>query len=184
MSRRHGSPRGEGGEGKRTERTLKEISVTVWLTPENASFFLKNGFLYIRCGENEQRAYLARQFPFELPWEMLSVLDREGQEIGILRTLEPFDAETRTLLENELRRRYYAPVIEQILQVKERYGFSYWRVRTAEGEVTFTLHDTFRSIVRTGETRLIFLDVDGNRFEIPDVTSLDRRSYKKIELYL
>jgi hypothetical protein len=75
-------------------------------------------------------------------------------------------------------------VIKSILQVKERYGFSYWKVKTAEGEVSFTLHDTFRSIIRSGDQRLILLDVDGNRFEIPNVEELDRKSYKKIELYL
>ena len=68
--------------------------------------------------------------------------------------------------------------------MKERYGFSYWKVKTEEGEVRFTLHDTFRSIIRAGEKRVILLDVDGNRFEIPDVDALDRKSYKKIELYL
>jgi hypothetical protein len=69
-------------------------------------------------------------------------------------------------------------------EVKERYGFSYWKVQTDEGEVTFTLHDTFRSIVRASEFRVILMDVDGNRFDIPDVRELDRKSYKKIELYL
>ena len=32
--------------------------------------------------------------------------------------------------------------------------------------------------------RAYILDVDGNRYEIPDVEALDRQSYKKIELYL
>ena len=57
-------------------------------------------------------------------------------------------------------------------------------METEEGSVSFTLHDTFRSIIRAGEHRLIFLDVNGNRFELPDTEALDRKSYKKIELYL
>ena len=175
----------EGGRHKRPERTLAELSVTVWLTPENASFSIKNGFLYVKTGEaEERRAFLCRQFPFELLWEFISVLDDSQQEIGIIRRLDDFSDEMRTLLETELRRRYYAPVILGIKQVKERYGFSYWKVTTAEGEVSFTLHDTFRSIIRAGDQRLILLDVDGNRFEIPNVEQLDRKSYKKIELYL
>jgi len=186
MDKHSSMPRegGHKGDGKRSERTLAELSVTVWLTPENASFFLKNGFLYIKHGEVEQRAFLCRQFPFELLWEFISVLDDSQQEIGIIRRLEDFSDEPRELLTTELRRRYYAPVIQSILNVKERYGFSYWKVRTAEGDVSFTLHDTFRSIIRSGDHRLIFLDVDGNRFEIPNVEELDRKSYKKIELYL
>ena len=166
------------------KRTLAELSVTVWLTPENSLFYQKNGFLYVRYQENEARVFLCRQFPLEMLWEFISVLDEEQQEIGIIRRIDLFEDRQRELLETELRRRYFAPVIEEILHVKERYGFSYWKVRTSEGTVNFTLHDTFRSIFRARENRLILSDVDGNRFEIPDVEKLDRKSYKKIELYL
>ena len=188
MEHRHTLTIGEGrenrGEHQKKERTLAEISVTVWITPENASFESKNGFLYIKYGENEQRAFLCRQFPFEKLWEFISVMDEEQREIGIIRDVTAFDEATRTLLTDELNRRYYAPEILSIISFKERYGFSYWKVKTPDGEVSFTLHDTFRSIIRAGEKRMILLDVDGNRFEIPDVDALDRRSYKKIELYL
>lgn len=187
MEHRKRPPRGgaRGGErGERPERSLKDISVTVWLTPENAAFFTKNGFLYIKYQEKEQRAFLCRQFPFEMQWEFISVMNDEQQEIGIIRSLDLFEGETRELLRLELERRYYAPVIKSIGQVKERYGFSYWKVTTEEGEISFTLHDTFRSIIHAEEKRLVILDVDGNRFEIPNVDALDRKSYKKIELYL
>ena len=177
-------PHGEGKGTEKKERSLAEISVTVWLTPENTFFYLKNGFLYIKHGERDERAFLCRQFPFELMWEFISVMDDEKREIGIIRRVSDFDGEANVLLTDELSRRYYSPVIESILHVKERYGFSYWKVRTGEGEVSFTLHDTYRSIIHAGEGRVILLDVDGNRFEIPDVEALDRKSYKKIELYL
>jgi len=173
----------EKAESKKN-RTLAELSVTVWLTPENASFYQKNGFLYVRHQEQDSRAFLCRQFPLEMLWEFISVLDENQQEIGIVRRTDLFAGEQRELLETELKRRYFAPVIEEIIQVKERYGFSYWKVRTAEGTLNFTLHDTFRSIFRAQENRLILSDVDGNRFEIPDVEKLDRKRYKKIELYL
>ncbi len=183
----HGGPPREPRKSRREgkERTLAEISVTVWLTPENASFSLNNGLLFVSVdGKEAQRAYLCRQFPFDLLWEFISVLDDEQTEIGIIRDLSVFEGEIHTLLRDELSRRYYAPTIKRIHNVKERYGFSYWRVTTEEGIVNFTLHDTFRSIIRAGENRLIFLDVNGNRFEIPNVEELDRKSYKKIELYL
>ena len=187
MEHREMSPKGgrrgeHGSHGK--ERTLAEISVTVWLTPENADFYMKNGFLFINHDGREQRAFLCRQFPFEMLWEFISVLDEEQCEIGIIRNVELFAGEARELLVTELSRRYYSPVIKSIKSAKERYGFSYWKVETDEGEISFTLHDTYRSIIRAGESRIIFMDVDGNRFEIPDVEQLDRKSYKKIELYL
>ena len=54
----------------------------------------------------------------------------------------------------------------------------------AEGEVRFTLHDTYRSIQRVESARIVFSDVNGNRFEIPDLERLDARSRRRLELYL
>ena len=179
----HSGPFG-GGSDKGPARTLAELSVTVWLTPQNATFYLKNDFLHIKTKTYEGRAFLCRQFPFELEWEFISVMDEHQQEVGIIKAVSLFEGESYEMLCTELRRRYYTPVIDKILSVKERYGFSYWRVHTAEGNVNFTLHDTYRSIIRASGNRVILLDVNGNRFEIPNVEALDRKSYKKIELYL
>ena len=168
---------------ERKERTLADLSATVWLTPENAAFSFEDHFLYVQMGDVKERAFLCRQFPFELQWEFISVLNAESEEIGIIRDVELF-GENAVLLREELKRRYYSPVIKKILSVKERYGFSYWKVMTEEGEVSFTLHDTYRSIIHASEDRVLMLDVNGNRFEIPSVGALDKKSYKKIELYL
>ncbi|MBE6602365.1 MAG: DUF1854 domain-containing protein [Ruminococcaceae bacterium] len=180
----HHGPNGGPPRREKRERSLAEISVTVWLTAENASFACKNGLLFVTYGGEEKRAFLSRQFPFDFLWEFISVLDEEQAEIGIIRRLSDFEGEAYALLRTELEHRYFAPTVIRILSVKERYGFSYWKVVTEEGNVSFTLHDTFRSIIRAGEHRLIFMDVNGNRFELPDVEKLDRKSYKKIELYL
>ena len=183
--RGRGGPHGGPGRPDRgPARSLAELSVTVWLTPENATFYVKNDFLHIKTETYEGRAHLCREFPFELEWEFISVMNEEQAEVGIIKSVSLFEGVGEELIRTELRRRYYAPVIDKILGVKERYGFSYWRVHTAEGNVSFTLHDTYRSIIRASHNRVVLLDVNGNRFEIPDVEALDRKSYKKIELYL
>ncbi len=135
-----------------------------------------------------ERIFLSRAFPFDMPEEYISVLDKDKKEIGFIRSLDDFDGEARELLKNELNAKYYTPVIKKILSVKERYGFSYWKCECEFGEKSFTLQDTFRSIIKAtnpdGSERIFILDVDGNRYEIPNVETLDRQSYKKIELYL
>ena len=135
-----------------------------------------------------ERIYLSRAFPFDMPYEYISVLDKDKKEIGFIRSLDDFDEPARTQLIHELETKYYTPVIKKILSVKERYGFSYWKTECEFGEKSFTLQDTFRSIIKSprddGTERIFILDVDGNRYEIPDVEALDRKSYKKIELYL
>ena len=135
-----------------------------------------------------ERIFLSRAFPFDMPYEYISVLDKDKKEIGFIRSLDDFDEPAKTQLIRELETKYYTPVIKKILSVKERYGFSYWKTECEFGEKSFTLQDTFRSIIKSprddGTERIFILDVDGNRYEIPDVEALDRKSYKKIELYL
>lgn len=162
----------------------EDLTQTVWLTPENASFSRKNGLLRLSFGGKELRVSLRRNFPLEELWSFLSVLDEKEEEVGMIRDLSQFGKAEEELLRAELERRYYAPVILKILSLKERFGFSYWKVETAEGKMEFTLRDTYKSLVRLGGNRVFVLDVDGNRFVIPDLTALDRKSYRKIELYL
>ncbi len=160
------------------------------LDSQNARFKKENGFLTLVCIENGEekthnRIYLHRAFPHNLPFDYISVLGDEKKEIGIIYTVEDFDADTVALLKEEIARRYYLPVISEIKSVKERYGFSYWKVLLDGGrEMSFTMQDTYKNIIHTAQDSLVLVDVDGNRFAIPDVSSLSSKSYRKIEIYL
>ncbi len=196
---------------------LRGIVDIVYLNKDNCQVTEKNGFIGMRAivdkpkdtlladtenkdevqspdipeGKTEivlERIFLSRAFPFDMPNEYISVLDKNKKEIGFIRSLDDFDEPARSMLRQELETKYYTPVIKKILSVKERYGFSYWKTICEFGEKSFTLQDTFRSLIKAtnadGTERVYVLDVDGNRYEIPDVEALDRQSYKKIELYL
>ncbi len=158
------------------------------LTPENAVFSENNGFVALtltKGGEkvSYNKVSLRRCFPFELKSEYISVLDEDGCEVGLIYSITDF-SDGALILEKELSRRYYEPVIENIISIKERYGFSYWKVTlTDKRKIEFTMQDTFRNILRAGD-KAILLDVDGNRFVINSLLSLDKKSFKKIELYL
>lgn len=174
--------------------SLHDIIKVIYLNSENSKFDTKNSFLTLDTElENEEgeiekkhydRVYLHRAFPFDNPFSYISVLDKDSKEIGFIRELNNLDEETQKLIVHELQRKYYAPVIQSIISVNDRYGYSYWKVMTDSGELTFTLQDTYRSILKVGTNRLFIIDMDANRFEIPDVEKLDFKSYKKIELYL
>ena len=166
---------------------IKEGSAAiVRLDKENSVFSVKNGFMAAKVGDTEYaRVFLHRTFPFDKPWEYISVTDPDNKEIGIIYNISDYDADTEKLLRTELERKYYEPKVKTILSLKERYGFSYWTVMTAEDrKVNFTMQDTFRNIIRIGEDKAILLDVDGNRFIIESIIGLDRKSQKKIELYI
>lgn len=162
----------------------------VKLDGQNSSFVEKNGFLSLtvdKNGEKKQydRIFLHRAFPFEFGFEFISVLDDEKNEIGIIYNVSDFSGESSELIKREIEKKYYSPCIVEIKSLKERYGFSYWKVVLDDGrEQSFTMQDTFKNILHTSEDSIILVDVDSNRYTIKSISALSSKSYRKIELYL
>lgn len=160
------------------------------LAGEKCSFFEKNGFLSLALkdegGEKTyDRVFLHRAFPHEFLYQYISVLDEEKKEIGIIYDVSDLDGESENLVRTEIDLKYYSPIIKEIKSVKERYGFSYWKVILDDGRnKEITMQDTFKNILHTGEDSIALVDVDGNRYTIKSVSKLNSRSYRKIELYL
>ncbi len=179
----------ENKENK-NEIMLENAARIIRLDKENARFEIKNRFLSaITVEEGEEKRYdrvfLHRAFPHELLWEYISVTDEESREVGLIYNIEDFDEETAALLKREIEKKYYSPIIKSINSVKERYGFSYWKVVTVEGKkLNFTMQDTYRNIIHTGDDSAFLIDVDGNRYTLKSISELDRKSYRRIELYL
>ncbi len=195
-------------------KTLSDIVSVTYLNRDNCSFTEKNGFLGLRAtidkrevslweqhrhedntadGDTEEiildRIFLSRAFPFEKPFEYISVFDGDKHEIGFIRSLtEDFDEAVCARLMRELEESYYCPIIHRILSVKLQRGISYWQVECDFGEASFSLRDVYVDMRKiegeNGELRLLLTDVYGNRYEIPDANALDRQSYRRIELYL
>jgi hypothetical protein len=65
--------------------------------------------------------------------------------------------------------------------MKEEFGYIYWEVETDRGSRRFTTKGHHDSVMPITDTRVLVLDVDGNRFEIPDFNALDVKSAKQIE---
>ena len=179
----------ENNENK-NEIMLEKSARIIRLDESNSSFEMKNGFLTMTVKEDGEekscgRVFLHRAFPHELLWEYISVSGDEGKEIGLIYNVDDLTESDRALIVTEIERKYYSPVIKSISALKERYGFSYWKAVGEDGKsFNFTMQDTFRNIIHTGEDSLILVDVDGNRYTIKSVAELDRKSYRKIELYL
>jgi len=191
-------------------QSFTELVDIIYFTPENAKLYeTENGFaalnafippvnkddLAIEAKGAEQgnkqpvwqdlgRVLFHRAFPFEKPNEFISVQDEDGKEYGIIRNLADFDGKGRDIVEKALNRKYFCPEIKRIRKLQEQFGYSLWEVDTSVGAMELVLKDTFGSIIRISDTYLIINDISGNRYVIPDVSALDRKSYRKIELYL
>jgi len=173
-------------------KTTEAIEVQ-YMTPENTKFERRGDFLSVTTtvpddegNTNERKlnkVYFHRSFPFDMLTEFISVLDEENNEIGLIRSVYDFDEATAQMILEELEKKYFAPIILRIKSVKERFGYSIWNVDTNVGNLKFSVRDTYRSIIWAGNNRAFIVDVDSNRYEIPDITKLDKKSFKHIELY-
>lgn len=143
----------------------------------------KGGFLSLKLsnGEFYNRVNLYRAFPLSKPDEFISVRDVDDEEIGIIRYLDDVDNPTRELINIELDRRYFSPVVEEILSLKDEYGHVYMTIITNSGQREITVPMGSSNIIKLKNNRIILLDIDGNRYDIVDYKKLDSKSIKLLE---
>ena len=53
---------------------------------------------------------------------------------------------------------------------------------TTSGNRKITANNNSSSFVRLSAVRVLIVDVDGNRFNIPDITKLDKKSIRNLEV--
>lgn len=129
--------------------------------------------------ENERswaKVSVARAFPLSNPDHYIGFLDGAGKDIGLLHEPDQLDHESHRVLVEELEKRYFVPMVERVLNVREEFGTIYWIVLTDRGEKEFVVRNIRDNLQELSATRIILTDVDGNRFEFPDISKLDGKS--------
>lgn len=129
--------------------------------------------------ENERswtKVGMARAFPLSDPDHYIGFLDGAGKDMGLIHDPSLLDPESRKVMEEELEKRYFVPLVERVLNVKEEYGTVYWTVETDRGEKEIIVRNLRDNLLELSSSRVIITDVDGNRFEFPDINKLDGKS--------
>jgi hypothetical protein len=124
-----------------------------------------------------------RAFPMTDPSGWISFLGPDGREILFLPSLERLDSETRRVLDQELAKREFVPVIRRILRVVGEATPADFDVETDRGATRFTL-DSEDDIRNFGPHRLLITDSRKLRYQVPDMRVLDGHSRRLIEKFL
>ena len=186
-------PGGRGGDFddfqlEQMEKETEEMLRVRYLNDDNAKFERTGtGFLSLRVGEEcYPRVQVVRMFPFSDKNQFISIRTAEerSKEIGIVENMRAVSKETAEMLEEQLTLHYFTPVIQKINKIKDEYGFAYWNVVTDHGECNFTIRMGGNSIIHLSDTRILIMDIDENRFEIPDVNALSAAERKRLDLFL
>ena len=127
---------------------------------------------------------LVRLFPLTDPNTWISLLDKEGREVGVLLDLVGLSAENHALVQEELRRRYLVPEVSRILARKPRFDLMEWTVETDRGPTTFLTRNLREQMQPPGSDRIIITDIEGNRYDVPCLEALDPISRRRLESQL
>ncbi len=122
--------------------------------------------------------------PLSRPNHYLCLLDGKGNEIVMLTDPAALPPDSWEAVQQELRRRYMTGTVTAIHDARVEYGATYWSVDTNRGKRDFVTQSLQENAQWLSPTHLLLIDVDGNRFEIPDVNALDPRSHNFITAIL
>lgn len=114
--------------------------------------------------------------PLSHPGRYLALLDGAGEEIVTISDPRQLPEESLRTVERELRHRYLTAVVTRVSHARQEYGATYWTVETDRGPRDLVTQSLQENAQWHSDTHLLLLDVDGNRFEIPDITALDAHS--------
>lgn len=131
----------------------------------------------------DDRSYLEVKLvwasPLSYPHRYMGILDGKGKEIAMIdRPSQELAADSWAIAKQELDRRYLNGTISQIHSAKTEFGSTYWDVETNRGRREFVTQSLQENAQWLSEEFLLIIDVDGNRYEIPDIHQLDPKSYK------
>ena len=151
-----------------------------YIEAERVTATLPSGASLPRIEIRDDRCLIAavvrRVFPLSKSAHYFSIQEEGGVEVCILKTLDGMDAESRSLVEAVLERRYYSPTIRRIVTLKQDAAMWRFEVETTRGDSTFYVRNWRDSAHEISSGRWLMQSVDGQRYEIPDMEALDARS--------
>ena len=183
------------------KKESEELLEMHFLTGENARFRrTEGGFVALtvkEAGEEKHseteagtreydRVGVYLTFPLTNPEEFISIreADEKAKEIGIIEKLSQLEKDQQEMLREQIKLRYFRPVITKVLDVKDEYGYAYWNVVTTFGACRFTTQRSGDAVIHLSDSRLLVTDIDGNRYEIPDFYQLGVMERKKLDLFI
>lgn len=135
----------------------------------------KQGFDIEVEGRTVRVDRVVRAFPKSHPEAYISFLDEVGYEIGLLESTDGLDPQSKAILLDRLKRLYFVPTIQKILEVESSGTTSRWRVTTDEGDRSFRVLGR-ESLDGDKPPAIRVTDSEGHRYQITDYWELDKDS--------
>jgi ATP-binding cassette subfamily B protein len=132
--------------------------------------------------------FIVRTFPATHPEEYLSVRgwndSGEEIEIGMLRSLADWPAESQEVVRTALKRRSLVRTIHAVHDVKLGHGYLDFDVETDVGRQKFTTRWTGSQAIDFGPDGKMLIDTEENRYVVPKVSGLPAPDREKFLHYV
>ena len=125
-----------------------------------------------------------RLFPLSGLEKYITLLDEEGVEQAIIRDLRTLPEQERKMIEDCLREYYLIPKVTRILETREKFGVITLEVETDRGPAVIEIRNLIYGMKLLYGSRVLLRDGSDNRYEIPDLNTLDKQSRQKIDCFL
>ena len=163
------------------------MSERIYINADEARITYK-GFCKVRLEMYDGRVFddlePRRLFPLSGLTKYITLLSPEMKEVALIRDLDRLMPESREAVEKCLDEYYMIPKITAIIDRKEKNGLLKYTVMTNYGQRSFDIRNRHSDIKNLYDGRVLFRDSNDNRYEIPDITKLDRASFLKINIDL
>lgn len=133
-----------------------------------------------RCFENLEPR---RLFPVSDARRYITLLDESGTEQAVIRDLDTLPPTQRKIIAACLEEYYLIPIIERILACDERVDGITLHAETDRGPADIEIRVLLQGFKPLSANRVIVRDVNDNRYEIPDITRMDKHSRQILGKY-
>ena len=131
-------------------------------------------------GEKFTELELHRLFPISNLNKYIALMDKQGNEVAVIRDIEKLSPESKQVVEDCLREYYMIPRITKFIKMSEKFLIWMWTAQTDKGVYTFEIRNHIAAVKPLYDGRVLIKDANDNRYEIPDVNKLDSKSKKLI----
>ena len=136
--------------------------------------------LAMKSGEVYEGLEPRRLFPVSRLDTYITLLDKEGVEVAIIRSLSDLNKESFEAVNYSLNDYYLVPHITKIISITEKYGTLHWSVETDRGYKEFDIRNRHHDVKAYSNGRVRVRDSDDNRYVIEDYRALDSHSRNQL----
>jgi len=133
--------------------------------------------------EDKGRVQLLKMRPFSDENSYISVRDMDLKEIGVVYAITDFPEVQQKIMQDELALRYFTPVVKQITDIKEEYGYTFIKADTSAGEREFVMRDLSNNIIFLSQSKALLIDTDGNRYLVPELKNMGDKALRIIGVW-